>query len=104
SRKAARHARLRADLAAGDTRLITRDADAFLERYHFAIQKGDPKYRELCLSLMRAEIEHLARYAERERGDYGGKPSDPLIAEPTVRTSSMLVGTPGETLMELFDK
>lgn len=103
-RKAARLARLRGDLSTGDTRLIEPDADAFLHKHGFSIQKGDPRYRDLCLKLMRAEIEHLDRYAERERGDYTGHPKDPIITEPAVRTDATVTSTPTETIMGLFAK
>lgn len=103
-RKAARLARLRADLSTGDTRLIEPDADAFVRRHGFSIQKGDPRYRDLCLKLVRAEIEHLERYAERERGDFTGRPKDPIIAEPVVRTDAAVSSTPTETIMGLFAK
>ena len=103
-RKAARLARLRADLATSDTRLIEPDADAFLHKHAFKIEKGDPRYRDLCIKLMRAEIDFLKRYAEREDGDFTGKPTDPIITEPAVRTEAATSTTPTETLMGLFGK
>lgn len=103
-RKAARLARLRSDLTMGDTRLIEPDADAFLREHGFRIEKGDSRYRDLCLKLMRAEIDFLKRYSEREGGDFTGKPTDPIIAEPVVRTESATSTTPTETIMGLFAK
>jgi integrase len=103
-RKAARLVRLRSDLTTGDTRLIEPDADAFLRKHSFKIEKGSPGYRDLCLKLMRAEIDFLKRYAEREDGDFTGKPTDPIIAEPIVRTDVATSTRPTETIMGLFGK
>lgn len=103
-RKAARLARLRSDLTTGDTRLIEPDAEAFLRKHAFKIERGDPRYRDLCVKLMRAEIDFLKRYAEREDGDFSGKTTDPIIAEPVVRTDAATSNTPTETIMGLFGK
>lgn len=102
NRRAARLNRLRGDLVTGDTRLIEGDADKFLRDNGFNIPKGGDKYRELCMKLMRADIEQLERYAERDRGDFTGKPKDPIIVEPTERLDP--IGTPSETIMQLFAK
>ncbi len=99
SRRARRLAQLQSDLVTGDTRLIEPDADAFLSRHGFAIDSTE-RYRDLCLKLMRAEIEQLERYAERDRGDYTGKPADPIVVEPAIRTEAL--GQGGETIMGLF--
>lgn len=103
-RKAGRLARLRNDLTTSDTRLIEPDADAFLGKHGFKIEKGDPRYRDLCIKLMRAEIDFLKRYAERQDGNFAGKPTDPIIAEPVVRTDAASSTAPAETIMGLFGK
>jgi len=103
-RKAARLTRLRGDLSTGDTRLIERDADAFLRKFGFRIEQGAAGYRELCLKLMRSEIEFLERYAERERGNFSGQPKDPIVAEPSVRTDATIGDAPAESIMGLFTK
>lgn len=100
-RRAARLKRLKGDLGAGDTRLIEREADAFLAKNGFRIAKDDPSYRELCFRLIRADIEQLERYAERDRGDYTGKPKDPIIVEPPRADDPAL---DGETIMAVFEK
>jgi hypothetical protein len=51
---------------------------------------------------MRADIEQLERYAERDRGDYTGKPKDPIVAEPVDRPDP--IGQTGEGIMQLFAK
>lgn len=103
-RKVARLSRLRSDLTTGDTRLIEPEADDFLRKHCFKIDKGDPRYRDLCIKLMRAEIDFLRRHAEREDGDFTGKPADPIIAAPAVRTDATTGTTPTQTIMGLFGK
>jgi integrase len=103
-RKVARLSRLRSDVTTGDTRLIEPEADDFLRKHGFKIEKGDPRYRDLCIKLMRAEIDFLRRFAEREDGDFTGKPADPIIALPAVRTDTATGTTPTETIMGLFGK
>jgi hypothetical protein len=100
-RRHARLVRLRADLGAGDTRLIEVDADPFLARHNLKIDRRGDRYRELCQSLMRAEIEQLQRHAERDRGDYTGSPSDPIIVEPPARQD---IHGQSETIMSIFAK
>lgn len=101
SRREARLRRLKADLGAGDTRLIEPEADAFLTKHGFRIAKGDDRYRELCFKLIRADIEQLERYAERDRGDFTGKPKDPIIVKPAPADDPALEG---ETIMAIFEK
>lgn len=101
-RRTARLNRLRADLASGDTRLIEPDADAFLTKHGFSIERGGPRYRAFCQKLMRADIEQLERYAERDRGDFTGQPKDPIIVEPVNRPEP--VGSTGEGIMQVFAK
>lgn len=101
-RRHARLTRLRADLGAGDTRLIEVDADAFLTRHGFKIERHGEQYRDLCIKLMRAEIEQLQRHAERDQGDFTGKIADPIITEPTIRQDD--AGSAATTTMGLFAK
>lgn len=99
-RRIARLARLRADLGSGDTRLIEPEADAFLAKHKFRIARGDPRYRELCQKLMRAEIEQLERYAERDAGNFGGKPKDEIVHPPATRTDEPTDAA--DTIMAMF--
>ncbi|MGV8832306.1 MAG: DUF6538 domain-containing protein [Devosia sp.] len=101
-RRKARLGRLRADLGTGDTRIIEPDADAFLRKNGFQIAKGSEQYRDLCNKLMRADIEQLVRYAERDGGDFTGKPQDPIIVEPLERPAP--IGAPAVTILSLFAK
>lgn len=101
-RREGRLTRLRSDLASGDTRLIEPDVDQFVSRHGFGIERGGEQYRDLCHKLMRAEIEQLQRHAERDRGDYTGKPTDPIVVKPA--SSPELLDATGETIMALFAK
>ncbi|CDX21976.1 Phage integrase [Mesorhizobium sp. ORS 3324] len=101
-RRTSRLNRLRADLANGDTRFIEADADRFLAKNGFDIEHGGTRYRELCFKLMRADIEQLERHAERDRGDFTGKPKDPVVVEPVNRPEP--IGSTGEGIMQVFAK
>lgn len=94
--------RLRANLANGDTRFIEVDADRFLAKHGFNVERGGTRYRELCFKLMRADIEQLERYAERDKGDFTGEPKDPIIVEPVNRPEP--IGSTGEGIMQVFAK
>lgn len=99
-RRASRLARLQADLATGDTRLIETDVDAFLARKAIKLDRSGEKYRDLCHKFMRTEVEKLRRILERDRGDFTGRPQDPLVAEALELASEP--ETPKKTIMELF--
>ena len=101
-RNAARLRRLRSDLASGDTRLIEPNVDAFIAKNHFQIDRISDQYRDLCSKLMRADIEQLERHVERDRGDFTGKPADPIVTEPA-HDLDLADGAAG-TIMGLFAK
>jgi len=62
---------------------------AQIERYRAAgnldAEQGSAKWREIARALCHAELEALARVAERDEGDFTGKPVSPVItnASPT---------------------
>ncbi len=66
------------------------------------VREDDPTRHELALKIARAEIEALERTIERDRGDYGGTPKDPIV-KPASGTSREQA-KPGETIMELFEQ
>jgi integrase len=99
-RRAARLNRLRNDLATGDTRLIEPGVDAFLSKRGFKIEHRGLKYRELCAKMMRAEIEQLERTAERDAGDFTGRPADPIVKEPVIALAPP--GSEEDGIMALF--
>ena len=101
-RRSSRLNRLRKDLATGDTRLIERDVDAFLSKHGFTVERGGEKYRELCSAMTRAEIEQLQRTAERDKGDFTGKPADPIVTEPA--NVPALTGGTDTGIMVLFGR
>ncbi|MCA0873793.1 hypothetical protein LCL97_23425 [Seohaeicola saemankumensis] len=72
---------LRKHLAEGEPVLVRHLADEFLIRNRISLDENDPLYRQLCLKLLRAEIEQLERVRERNSGDYSGAPKDPLLRE-----------------------
>lgn len=92
---------LRDHLGRGKTVLIEWAADAYIERKGLLVERGSPRYRELCFRLMRAQIEVLERVGERDLGDYAGRPADPVVTRPQATPE---VAKPGETVMELFER
>jgi integrase len=84
-----RRADLKRDLAQGETRLVR---DVVMQRAITAgldVEPGSAAFKRLAHAVMRAEIEALDRAAERDTGDWGGRPRDPLIASaPTAATKS----------------
>jgi hypothetical protein len=50
-------------------------------RGHLKATFGTPEWREAARALAVAELESLARTAERDEGDYTGKPSNPILIE-----------------------
>ena len=76
-------AALREHSAVGEKALITWAADDVIVRQDLAIERGSHEYHELCLTLTRAWLEATRRKRERDQGDWGGEPSDPLVAALT---------------------
>lgn len=100
-RRNARLNRLRKDLTAGDTTLISDELGAYIDRNKLIIDPASPDRTDLARKLMRAEIEALERTIERDQGDYTGKPKDPIVRP--VAGNSRIQAKPGETIMELFE-
>lgn len=81
-----RLAALRRELAAGETHQVEHEIDAFLDRHGLSAERGTPEREVLAKQLMRAEIEALRRSLERDEGDFGGQPTDPIVRPaPTLR-------------------
>jgi integrase len=94
---------LRNHLASGETALIEWAADDVIARGRLLIGKGTLAYRDLCQRLQRAELEYLLRAAERDSGNWGGTPVDPLVRPPDP-TAGKKFAAPGETILELHDR
>lgn len=63
---------LKSTLAAGDVKLIEPAVNKFVVQHRLLVDTGSDAYRELCTSMMRAEIEGLQRTLERDTGDFSG--------------------------------
>ena len=94
---------IRRHLATGETALIEWAADDVIQRERLIIERGSQAYRDLCQSLLRAELEYLQRAAERDRGDFTGQPTDAAVV-PSDPTKGRKHAAPGETIMELYDR
>lgn len=80
---------LRADLTENRTHLVEHEIDAYLDRYSLTAPEGSAERATLAKRIMRAEIEALERTLERDRGDYGGKPVDPVVTPPTAAPEAL---------------
>lgn len=85
----ARLSALRRELAANETHQVEHEMDAYLDQHGLAAPAGSAERVTLAKHLMRAEIEALERTLERDRGDYGGKPADPIVRPPAGGVESL---------------
>lgn len=96
-----RLAGLTSALVSGDVKLIEDDLSLFVTKNRLLVDKGSDEYLELANRMIRAEIEGLKRTLERDKGDYTGKPTDPIV-KPATGTARE-AAAPGETIMDLFE-
>ena len=80
---------LRADLTDNRTHLVEHEIDAYLDRHSLTAPEGSAERATLAKRIMRAEIEALQRTLERDRGDYGGKPVDPIVTPPSAAPETL---------------
>lgn len=99
--RATRLAILNNDVARGETRSVAKILLTTAKTRNLALGPRSRDERKLAQGLQRAEIEALRRADERDQGNFGGVPSDPLIKPPTA--AAPMVAPPGESIMELFD-
>lgn len=78
----ARLTALKRELVAGETHQVEHEIDAYLDRLNLSAERGSAERAVLAKQMMRAEIEALQRTLERDNGNYGGKPSDPIVRPP----------------------
>ncbi len=77
---------LKRELGARETHQVEHELEAFLESRGLSAERGTAERVVLAQHLMRAEIEALQRTLERDRGEFGGKPSDPIVKAPAVES------------------
>lgn len=80
---------LRRDLAADRTHLVEHEIDDFLTRSTLTAPPGSAERRVLARQIMRADIEALERTLERDQGNYGGQPTDPIVKAPAALRSDV---------------
>lgn len=99
--RARRLAGLKVALVSGDMKMIEPDVTDFITRNRLLVDLGSDEWRELSALMVRAEVEGLQRTLERDRGDFTGKPADPIV-KPATGTARE-AAAPGESIMELFE-
>lgn len=80
--RAARLTALQHELGDSDTHQIEHEIEAFLEKRGLSAEEGTAERAVLAKHMMRGEIEALQRTIERDRGDYRGQPTDPVVTAP----------------------
>ncbi|TIX89302.1 integrase [Rhizobium sp. P44RR-XXIV] len=60
--------------------LVGRQIERFRRLGNTTVVKGSSEWRTLARALCVSELEALARVAERDEGDFTGKPEDPMLA------------------------
>ena len=78
-----RLAALQSALAAGDVRIVDDLVRNYVTTNKLIAEPGAAEWRELASYIIRGEIEALTRGLERDRGDYSGRPTDPVVKAPT---------------------
>jgi integrase len=73
--------KVRKEAGNGDLSAVTTIVDAMIEAGEVALVKDTPAYRDACVAVLRARTEVVERQLERDKGDFSGKPSDPILVE-----------------------
>ncbi|WP_421695467.1 DUF6538 domain-containing protein [Aestuariivirga sp.] len=71
---------LQQQTADGETVLIKAATDAYIAHHKLTVQPDTRDYRELAHRIARAEIDALKRTLERDKGDFTGTPTDPILS------------------------
>ena len=80
-----RLAALRSSFAKGETGLIDRFVEEFSARSGVVLEQGSRDWRDVSDRFARAEIEALDRTIEKDRGNFAGQPSDPILKPPIIQ-------------------
>lgn len=91
----ARLAALQRELVAGETHQVEHEINDYLDRRGLFADEGTAERKVLAKHMMRAEIEFLKRTIERDRGDYSGQPSDPIVKAPPPEATAEAVSIAG---------
>lgn len=96
-----RLATLKAHSGAGEASSAVDVISGIIKSRQLLIDEQSPDYRRFAQQLQRAEIEAIKRTIERDNGEFGGSPTDPIVRPPTSAPAG--VAALGESVMELFD-
>ncbi len=91
---------LQRHLQENETALIDHEVADYIDRNKLLVDRRSPDGIDTARRMMRAEIEGLKRGVERDNGNYGGTPTDPVVKPATGTTRE--TAAPGEGIMELF--
>jgi integrase len=79
---------------------VARPLANLLEERRIMLDRRSATFRKLALGIQRAELEALKRADERDAGDWGGTPSDPMIK----RAEQPKNAAPGERIADLYER
>ncbi|WP_113913131.1 phage integrase SAM-like domain-containing protein [Roseovarius dicentrarchi] len=94
---------LRSSFSTGETRWIEPAVKRYLDDNGLDVQRDTQVWRDLAEAMTRAEIEALERTLERDRGDFSGQPSDPLLTSPDPKPASAQTGIKGDQGLALSE-
>lgn len=92
---------LRKHVATNETALIADEVDAYVATHRLIAPRDSAGWITLARAMMRAEIEALRRSLERDAGDYGGQPGDPIVKPATGPRRE--TAAPGERISDVFE-
>lgn len=79
---------------------VAESVDEHVSAYRAKLPKTSPTYRRVAMGVARAEMEALKRADERDRMDWTGTPTDPLIK----RAEQPKAALPGSRIMDHYDR
>ena len=91
---------MRKHLANGETALVNHAVDDYVTENQLIVDRVSADHDDIARRMMRAEIEAVERTLERDRGDYSGRPRDPIVKPITGPARER--AKPGEGVMDLF--
>ncbi len=95
-------AMLKRAAATGDTNLMRDQARAAIRALGVQPDETSPEFSTLAAHLVRSEIEVQKRLKEQDEGEFGGKPSDPVVVRPK---SALPKAVPENmTMMKLYER
>jgi len=100
---------LKAEIPRGDTQSVDHATRAMIELHRLNIAPDSNDFRLIAMAIGRAQLEVHKRQMERDNGDFGGRPTDPILNSPATQSSQTAQHIPqssasDETILALFER